>query len=165
MNLHLIMKSGFVLIILSAALPACNLLSPSSGEHYDLSAEFSMTDTAGQISTHFRSGQSFLLSFTLTNVSADTFACLYVGPEFSFGVFRQDTIVTRSYGCEISLYPHPDTLRPGEFRKATWKGPTPVCPPNHIVLPAGIYQARVDFPVFANAKVNSVPMIRFAVTE
>ncbi len=130
-----------------------------------LTASFTLTDTSGRGIPQVRSGEDFLMSFSLINTTLDTltYESGYGGP-VGFRILQNDsTIATSADG-----YAFPEAflrgyLAPGDTMRAQWKAPnTPARIPK-VVLAPGTYQAWVGFPNFHEAKVNPIPTIAFIV--
>lgn len=156
--------------LMAIATSGCDLTNPHTNGSSSLSPVFSIADTSGKITTNFHSGDSFLLTFSVTNTTSDTVIYQYGPPMISFRILKDSVLVSFSHeGCaEPEIFTEPDyfttvKLAPGKSINGSWKAPTSICSTQKTILPVGSYQAEAFFPYFKNVKVDSVPPIRFEI--
>jgi hypothetical protein len=161
------MKFWMPLIVIAFFNCACHHTTAPNNETPSVTARFMLTDTAGFSAAQFHSGESFLLSFALTNNTPDTITYRSGIPIVSFTILKNDSIFTSSYfGCPIpktSSILIAGYVPPGQTLQSSWKAPTPLCQSIPMVLVSGSYQACVSFPSFSGVKVDSVAPIPFTV--
>ncbi len=157
------MKTLSVAIVACALIMACD--QGTSPGVTILTASFTLADTAGKGISTIRSGEDFVMSFSLINTTLDTltYGWGYGGP-VGFRILQNDSAIATS----VDGYVFPEVflhgyLAPGDTMRAQWKAPNTPVRISKVVLAPGTYQAWVGFPNFHEAKVNPIPPITFIV--
>jgi len=148
-----------LLVLTVLFLGGCGTVENKSNQQTNLTATFELTDTAGDNTTTFQSGEPFLMFFSLTNTGADTIIYYSVGcrPAVIFQVLKNDSVVgTTPAGCDNVITPHFIALH--DTLQGQWKVSA--------ILTPGPYQAKVWYPNFDQVKgVNPVPKIPFSIIQ
>ncbi len=159
------MKRSPVFALVAAVLIGRGIVSPHPAGTYDLTANFFVTDSAGKVETHFASGESIDMSFSMVNSSRDTLVYYgSPGPPVVFRIVKNGAVVATS----IDGYAFPQVvvgrvLLPGDSLTGHWRGPTTPAQTPRVVLQPGTYQAEVVFPDFRKKTVNPVGPVTFVV--
>lgn len=133
-----------------------------------LNGTFSLMDTTGQSSTQFSSGEEFRLIYSLTNNSKDTLTYYRgnSGPAIIFEIQKNDNVVASSVdGYAFEAIAFKNHLAPGKSLSGNWLAPTTPAQYPKAVLGPGQYKATVSYPIFQEAKVDTVSPIYFTVIE
>jgi len=159
------MKSLFIVLFVLIFLNGCknsNLISPIKP---GLKANFTLTDTAGNISDVFKPGESFDVSFSLTNTTKDTLKYDFAPPMVSFEIMQGKNLISDSFlGCpEPNFVARGVILAPGKSINGNWTGPNSPCEKLMVTLTPGSYSVQVSFPHPYNVNVLGTEPIFFTV--
>ncbi len=105
---------------------------------------FSVTDTTGRPASTFHPGDSFDISFAVSNQSGADQSYHYTGVPVVFQIVRGDSVVATS--IDGFLFPQVvlgGRLRNGETYSASWRAPNTSARIPHLDLSAGDYEARI----------------------
>lgn len=154
------------LILIIVFLTGCNFLGSGNHSKNTIYATFLMTNTAGEATKVFHSGESFDLSFSMKNTTEDTLTYSWTYPMISFEILGSDSTVSYSYdGCATPAFGGTAKWAPGKSITGSWKAPTPICMQDEGVLVPGTYLAEVNFPDVKNMKVIVSSPIKFTVIQ
>jgi hypothetical protein len=160
------MKSIKFSILLTFCVIACNQIT--SPDDNKLNASFIMTDTLGQSVSQLYSGESFYLSFYLTNTGKETLT-YYSGssaPPIIFRITKDDSIAASSIdGYDFTMVVSEGRLEPDRKLDSNWKAPTTPAQSPKVILQPGKYMALVFYPNFNEAKINKILPISFEVID
>jgi hypothetical protein len=161
------MKSVFVILFILTFLNGCknsNLISPIKP---GLKVNFTLTDTSGNVSSEFRTGEPFDVSFSLTNTTQDTLKYDIVPPMVSFEIMQGNNAISNSFsGCpEPNFIARGVILAPGKSIKGNWTGPSSPCEKLLVTLSPGSYSLQVSFPHPYNMNVYGTEPIYFTVVR
>jgi len=162
------MKFIYFFIITFIFLSGCDILQTKSDNNYNLTASFNLSDTTGQESNTFNSGESFNMSFRLINSTPDTLTYTRGSPAPSviFQILREDSVEATSVdGYAFLQVVLGGSLAPGDTLKGFWKAPNTPAQYPKVILTSGNYQAKVTFPKFNNANINQVSPINFSIIK
>jgi len=160
------MRTFNLLALIAILMCACNrATTPTEGKGF-LTATFTLSDTTGQASTVFHSGQQFDVSFSVTNTTMETLTYYYTLPPVIFQILKGDTSVATS----VDGYVFPQVvlrgyLAPGRALQGAWKAPNTPAQNPKVVLAPGSYEAHVSFRNFEQVKVNQVSPITFSIVQ
>lgn len=160
------MKSLLVIIFAGAIISACN--QSTSPVLRPLAISFTLTDTTGTVISQTRTGQNFVLSFSLVNTTPDTLTYGWANTDSAvvFRILRDGSERASSVdGYIFEEYDRHASLPPRDTLRARWLAPTTPAQHAKVVLAPGTYQARVDAPYFYNIKVDPIPDITFDVVS
>jgi len=153
-------------LILTFCVFACNKIT--SPFDTTLNATFAMTDTLGHSISQLHSGESFYLSFFLTNTTKRTLT-YYSGssaPPILFKIVVDDSLVASSTdGYDFLMFVSEGRLAPGQKLDTNWKAPTTPAQSPKVILQPGKYEAFVYYPNFNEAKINKISPITFEVVD
>ncbi len=152
---------GTLLLVL--LLSAC--FRPNDGT---LTPEFALSDTLGNPTTEFYSGESFRIHFSVVNTLRDTltYTRYDTGPVVRFMIMQEDSVIATSVdGLGFHLPVFEDYFLPGDTIKAEWLAPTTPWQDPKCILESGIYKASVISPIFDHEKIRSVSDIQFSIIE
>jgi hypothetical protein len=156
-----------MLLMIAFCLCSCHHATEPNKNTSALSITFLLTDINGQRTTQAHSGESFLLSCTITNNTPDTIVYRSGIPLISFTISKDDSLYASSYfGCpipKVSDILFAGQLPPNQTLRYGWRAPTPVCQNMMTTLVPGTYQAYVFFPTFDGVNVASVAPISFTI--
>lgn len=153
--------------IVAAIIAGCGLMAPGTSRTYNLTANFLISDTTGRAATHFVSGESFDMSFSMVNNTGDTL--VYYGspqPPVVFRILKNGSVVATS----IDGYAFPQVvvgraLLPGDTLKGYWRAPTTPAQTPPVVLSPGTYQAEVAFPEFKDKTLSPIAPIPLVIEK
>ena len=154
-------------ILLTAVLIAgCNLLGITSHRNINPEQTLILTDTTGQKTTVYHSGESFVATYRLINTT-DRKITYYddIVPSISFEIWQNDSLITSSaYGFPNILIPFPDTLAPGDTLQGSWRAPNTPSTDQSIVLNPGSFEIKVVGPEYQNG-VKMISPVSFSITK
>lgn len=161
------MKEFPTFALVAAIITGCGVMGPDPAATYDLTANFFVTDSAGKAETHFVSGESFDMSFSMVNNSRDTL--VYYGspqPPVVFRILKNGRVVATS----IDGYAFPEVvvgrvLFPGDTLSGYWRAPTTPAQIPPVLLSPGTYQAEVVFPEFKDKTINRIAPISLVIEK
>ncbi len=132
-----------------------------------LATSFRLTDTTGATILRTRTGQDFILSFSLINTTADTLKYGWAdsGPPIRFYILQNGNYIASSVdGYLFAMTPSRAYLAPGDTLLERWRAPTTPQQYPKVVLAPGTYQAKVVVPYFYGVNVNPIEPITFVVS-
>ena len=161
------MKTLFCCLFVTLLVNACSSPTSSNTGNGSLTATFTLTDTTGKRVDQLHSGEAFVLSFMLINITKDTLIShnMFMQPVI-FSILENDsTVATSIDGMVFQQWMVDWHIAPGDSLQLKWKAPAPLAFPNwKVVLRPGTYTATVAFPNFQQGKVNPVSPIIFSIT-
>ena len=160
------MKMTTTLALIGILFAGCDILKTKSSDNAGLTADFSLSDTTGHASTVFRSGEQFLMSFSVVNTTNDTLTYHYSEPPVVFSILKNRSVVASSIdGYAFPMNVNTGLVAPGKALANSWKAPNTPAQNPKVVLAPGTYEASVSFSQFDEAKVDPVPTISFSVIQ
>ncbi len=116
---------------------------------------YQLTDTGGVSKTSFKSGEDFLVSLAITNVSGEPQIYAHSGPVVIFSVLSGDsTIATSVDGLAWPQNVIVDTLGVAQTLRFRWRGPNSVARiPGRTLVPGSYTVAAVFHTVFGGHEV------------
>ncbi|HTP13926.1 MAG TPA: hypothetical protein VMM37_09855 [Bacteroidota bacterium] len=134
------MKRAFVFVLL-ACVGGCNS-NPVADSRF--TTTFSIADTTGTPSTTFHPGESFDVSFAVTNRTGATQTYHFTGVPVVFQILQADSVLLTSVdGLVFPQVVLAGQLGDGETYTATWRAPNNAARVPTRELGVGGYQARV----------------------
>ena len=161
------MKNVLIVIFILAFISGCNNSNLVSPIKPGLKANFTLTDTSGNVSSEFKTGEPFDVSFSLTNTTQDTLKYDIVPPMVSFEILQGNKFISNSYlGCpEPNFVARGVILAPGKSIKGNWTGPSSPCEKLMVTLLPGAYSVQVSFPHPYNVNVYRADPIYFTIVK
>jgi hypothetical protein len=161
------MKNVLIVIFILAFISGCKNSELVSPIKPGLKANFTLTDTSGKVSSEFKTGEPFDVSFSLTNTTQDTLKYDIAPPMVSFKILQGNKFISNSFlGCtEPNIFVRGVILAPGKSIKGNWTGPSSPCEKQMVTLLPGAYSVQVSFPHPYNVNVNGADPIYFTIVQ
>ena len=143
----------------------CKKNDSSTNVSDNINVSFTLSDTTGKLSTTFRSGEQFIVSFLLINTTSKPITYITdISPIVGFEILKNDSVIAQSeYGGNNSI-PAPMLLLTGDTLQGVWKAPTSLWKPNLILAP-GTYEVALWYPTFPDGGVNPIKPIEFSIIQ
>ena len=155
------------LVLLAVIILSCKSETVQPGPPSAIITEINSSDTLGNPSTSFRSGDSFFLRTRITNNTGVAKGYSVTGPEFQIYIFRADTAVASQFWRVF----FPQVMQYGVFPKdsvwtAVWKAPQSSQHNSHLPLRPGNYVGKVLISArFDSATVEGVDSVKLTITQ
>ncbi len=134
------MKTGMIFTLVCFVV-GCK---PLPVEYAGITTMLSIADTTGTPSATFHPGESFDLSFSLTNQSGADQSYHFTGVPVVFQILQGDSVVATSVdGLLFAQVVLGGGVRNGETFRASWRAPNTLGRDPKVVLPVGQYSANV----------------------
>jgi len=114
---------------------------------------YELADTLGRTKAVFKSGEDFIATLAITNLTRRGQIYAHTGPVMVFSVRSGDSTVTSSTdGLAWPQVVVLDTLRAGETLRYTWRGPNSEAKIPHVSLTPGAYTVVGEFTTMFGGK-------------